>query len=99
MDLTLASGEADTPAIPTADTIGSVQVSSKNNDSDIASPFHGALMIFAFVVIMPVGLLILRVMHSVKWHAWNQGASAGVSILGTIMGIVAGSQYNRVSQL
>ncbi|KAF8850368.1 hypothetical protein BDZ45DRAFT_809191 [Acephala macrosclerotiorum] len=54
MDLTLASREADTPAIPTADTSGSVQVSSKNNDSDFASQLHAPLMIFVFVVVMPV---------------------------------------------
>lgn len=97
MDLTLASGSAGVPGIPTTDTSGTVQVSSKDSDSDFASPFHGALMIFAFVVVMPVGLLILRVMHSVKWHGLNQSVSAGMALLGTIMGLVAGAEYNRVS--
>lgn len=60
---------------------------------------HGCIMILAFVGLMPLGLLILRIMNSVKWHGLNQTLSVAVALIGTAAGIYAGSMYNRVSWL
>jgi hypothetical protein len=53
-------------------------------------------MILAFVGLMPLGLVILRIMNSVKWHGLNQALSAAVAILGVMLGIYCGTMYNRV---
>jgi len=52
-------------------------------------------MIGAFVFLMPLGILILRIFKSVKWHAINQGISVAVALLGAAMGIYIGTMYNR----
>ena len=81
MDLTKATGPGQFPSIVTADTSGTVQETDKS-DNDFTPVLHAVLMIVAFVGLMPIGLLILRVMNSVKWHAINQSLSAAVALVG-----------------
>jgi hypothetical protein len=95
MDLTKAVGTGHFPSVATADTSGTVQDTDKS-DSVFASALHAALMIIAFVVLMPIGLVILRVMNNVKWHALNQALSAVVALIGVCVGIYCGTLYNRV---
>ncbi len=58
---------------------------------------HGCIMILCFVGLMPLVVLILRIMNSVKWHGFNQALSAAIALIGTAVGIYAGTMYNRVS--
>lgn len=95
MDLTKAVGAGQFPSIVTADTSGTVQDTDESDD-DFLPALHGAFMIIAFVGLMPTGVLILRVMHSVKWHALNQTLSAAVALVGVFVGIYCGTMYNRV---
>jgi hypothetical protein len=95
MDLTKAVGEGQFPSAVTADTSGTVQVTDKT-DNDFYGALHAALMIIAFVGLMPIGLLILRVMSNVKWHALNQTLSAAVALVGVFVGIYCGTMFNRV---
>lgn len=96
MDLTLAVGSAGAPIIATADSSGTVQTSD-NDDSDWSAALHAAVMILTFVGLMPLGLLILRVLNSPKWHGINQAFSAIVALIGAALGIYAGTMYQRVS--
>jgi hypothetical protein len=97
MDLTRAVGKAGVPAgVVTSDTSGTVQTSDKT-DHDFAPPLHAAVMILAFVVLMPLGVLILRILNSPKWHGFNQALSAVVAIIGLFLGIYISTMYNRVS--
>jgi len=57
------------------------------------------IMISAFLGLMPGGILILRVMNRVKWHSINQTIASAAALIGTGIGIYAGTMYNRVSQL
>jgi Cytochrome domain of cellobiose dehydrogenase/Domain of unknown function (DUF2427) len=95
MDLTKAVGEGQFPSAVTADTSGTVQDTDKT-DNDFSGAIHAALMIIAFVGLMPIGLLILRVMNNVKWHSLNQTLSAAVALVGVFVGIYCGTMYNRV---
>jgi hypothetical protein len=95
MDLTKAVGEGQFPSAVTADTSGTVQ-DRDVTDHDFYGALHAALMIIAFAVLMPIGLLILRVMNNVKWHALNQTLSAAVALIGVFVGIYSGTMYNRV---
>lgn len=94
MDLTRAVGAGQLPSIVTADTAGTIQDTDKS-DNDFLPALHGALTIIAFVGLMPIGLLILRIMNSVKWHALNQSLSAAVALIGVFVGIYCGTLYNR----
>lgn len=95
MDLTKAVGAGQFPSVVTADTSGTVQDTDKS-DHDFLGGLHAALMIIAFVGLMPVGILILRVMNNVKWHALNQTLSTAVALVGVVVGVYCGTMYNRV---
>jgi len=53
-------------------------------------------MIFTFVALMPLGLVLLRVVESVRWHAINQTVAAILAIIGGGIGVYIGLMYNRV---
>lgn len=94
MDLTKAVGIRGIPVPATADTTGTIQTQDKT-DHDFSPALHACLMILAFVGLMPLGLVILRFMNSVKWHGLNQTLSAAVALLGVMLGIYCGTMYNR----
>ncbi|KAH7356766.1 hypothetical protein BKA65DRAFT_214470 [Rhexocercosporidium sp. MPI-PUGE-AT-0058] len=94
MDLTKAFGVKGVPAIQFADATGTVQTQD-SSDRDFAPPAHAVLMILAFVGLMPVAVMVLRILNSPKWHGVAQTASALVALIGAGVGIKAGMQYNR----
>jgi hypothetical protein len=98
IDLTQAVGAGQFPSVVTTNTPGTIQDTDKS-DNDFLPALHGALMIIAFFGLMPIGLLILRVMNNVKWHALNQSLSAIVALIGLFVGIYLGTLYNRVCRL
>lgn len=95
MDLTKAVGVGQMPFPATADSSGTVQ-DTDETDHDFSPALHACLMILAFVGLMPVGVAILRIMNSPRWHGLNQALSAGVALLGVCLGIYCGTMYNRV---
>jgi hypothetical protein len=95
MDMTKAVGASGVPVANTADTSGTVQNEIKS-DHDFSAALHACLMILAFVGLMPIGMLILRILNSVKWHGYNQALSAAVALLGAGLGVYSGTMYNRV---
>lgn len=96
MDLTKAVGVAGPPVITFADSTGTTQTQDES-DNDFGPPAHAVLMILAFVGLMPLAVLVLRVLKSPKWHGIAQTISTAVALLGTGLGIWAGLEYNRVS--
>jgi len=94
MDLTKAVGTAGVPIPATADSAGTEQTSDET-DHDFPAALHACIMILAFVGLMPLGILILRVLNSPKWHGWNQALSTVVALIGTFLGIYASTMYNR----
>ena len=94
MDLTKAVGAGSVPIPATADSAGVEQIQDKT-DRDFSAPLHACIMILAFVGLMPIGILILRVMTSPKWHGINQALSVVVALIGVCVGIYAGTMFNR----
>jgi len=94
MDLTKAFGVAGVPVALTADTAGTTQTELKN-DHDFSPALHACIMILAFVGLMPLGIMILRIFNSPKWHGWNQTLSAAIAVLGAGLGVYCGTMYNR----
>ena len=102
MDMTKATSASVTaaPQLGTAMsegvTLGDVL---KTGDRDWASIIHAAIMCIAFVIGFPLGIVALRVMGKVMWHAWVQGVAVGFVTVGTGLGLYVGTSYNRVSVL
>lgn len=96
MDLTKAVGSAAVPVPFTADSAGTTQTSDKT-DHDFSAAAHACIMILCFVGLLPMGVAILRILKSPKWHGFNQTFSAALALLGVGLGIYAGTMYNRVS--
>lgn len=94
MDLTKAVGAGSVPVPAIADSAGVTQTQDKT-DHDFSAPLHACIMILAFVGLMPIGILVLRVMDSPKWHGINQTLSVVVALIGACLGIYAGTMFNR----
>ena len=98
MDLTKAVGIGGVPVIPLNNTAGTTQTSD-TDDHDFPGAFHAVLMVGTFVGLMPLGVMLLRIFNSGKWHGINQAFSAGVALIGVFLGIYAGTMFNRVGLL
>lgn len=69
------------------------------SDFDWSGPAHAVFMGGAFVILFPLGVIFLRLVEKVRWHAWMQGTSAAIAVFGVGIGIYLGRQYNHVSRL
>lgn len=99
MDLTKAVGPAGIPDQVEVNTAGSGESSSKMDRRNIAGAVHAVVMILTFVGLLPLGVLVLRVFKSPKWHGVLQGLSLALAVVGMIIGILMGRMYNRVCLL
>jgi hypothetical protein len=73
--------------------------SSQKNDHDFSSPGHAFVMGLCFVVVLPFGILFLRVFASVKLHMFAQSFGLFLNVVGTFSGLYISKSYNRVSAL
>ncbi|KAF2813183.1 CBD9-like protein [Mytilinidion resinicola] len=64
-------------------------------DMDYIIPVHAVAMCGAFVLLYPGGVLLLRVLEKVMWHAWMQGLATIIAILGVGLGIKLSLTYNH----
>lgn len=97
MDLTKAVGPANVPDHFKASTDGSFETSNEYDKKDFSGAAHAVLMVLTFVGLLPLGVLILRVFKSPKWHGVAQGLSLAMALAGMVIGIMMGMKYNRVS--
>ncbi|KAH6674318.1 hypothetical protein B0J14DRAFT_36698 [Halenospora varia] len=97
MDMTGAVGGLGNDRVPrvaSENDPNTKQVSSKN-DHDFSAALHACIMILAFVGLMPIGVMILRVLNSPRWHGYNQALSLVVGIIGAGLGFYISTMYNR----
>lgn len=104
MDMTLAtvtSGDISKVTVPAlgtkangADIEGQIK-----NDRDVASPSHALFMVFAFLVMFPLGVFSQRVLGKIKLHSAIQAGGLLIVIIGMGLGLWAGKYYNRVRPL
>jgi hypothetical protein len=57
---------------------------------------HAVVMVGCFIGLLPLGIIFLRVMDKVRWHAANQALAAVGIVLGSGVGIYDSLRYNRV---
>lgn len=72
-------------------------VGGPNNDMDWALIIHAVLLCGSFVILFPIGVVFLRVLDKVKWHAYMQGVGLLLIIVGVGLGLGASGQYVHVS--
>ncbi|KAK3075142.1 hypothetical protein LTR53_001826 [Teratosphaeriaceae sp. CCFEE 6253] len=101
MDIAQAtSSDSSTAGIPLPDASGNYALfgatsSNSKDDNDPAPRIHGFIMCLTFVVIFPVGALILRSLQRVILHAVVQAIGLFLVCCATAGGIVISTQYNR----
>jgi hypothetical protein len=59
---------------------------------------HALLTILGYVLLMPIGALILSLLGGVRWHWLNQVLASGLAILGAGVGIYLSTLYNNLSR-
>ena len=65
--------------------------------SDGMSTAHAGVMVLVFVVLLPVGVLVLRFGDEVRWHGVLQGVSLLGGLVGAGLGVSVSFSYQRVS--
>ncbi|KIW09264.1 uncharacterized protein PV09_00187 [Verruconis gallopava] len=66
-----------------------------SRDHDFGSPAHAALMGFAFVFILPLGILALRILNRVKLHMIIQGIGLVFVTVAWLDGFYISKKYQR----
>ncbi len=74
---------------------GSALVSDKSTQNWTAI-VHAVIMVGCFIGLLPLGVIFLRVMDKVRWHAVNQALAAVGIVIGAGVGIYDSVRYNRV---
>lgn len=72
-------------------------VSGPEKDRDWSSGIHSLLMCGTFVILFPIGVVFLRLLEKVMWHAIMQGIGVVFIVIGVGLGIYVGREYNQVS--
>ncbi|PKS05755.1 hypothetical protein jhhlp_007584 [Lomentospora prolificans] len=98
IDMGSTKGTADAPEVSDDSTNqGTEPHLQKNGRWDAKSTMHAVVMILVFVVMLPLGVFILRVGNSPKWHAVNQFISLLGGLAGFALGVVTSFHYQRVT--
>ena len=70
-------------------------VGGPNNDMDWTLIIHAVFLCGSILILFPVGVVLLHVLDKVKWHAYMQGTSLLLVIVGVGLGLSASGQYVR----
>lgn len=71
--------------------------SGPKQDTDVTLIVHMVLLCGSFVLLFPTGVVFLRILDKVRWHAYIQGAGAVLIIVGVGLGLGVSGQYVHVS--
>lgn len=76
---------------------GAAKLGDPANDHDFASPAHAVFVAGAFVILLPLGTVWVRIFESVRLHWMTQVLGVFAIFIGAAVGINLSKQYNRVS--
>ncbi|KAL1962257.1 hypothetical protein VTN77DRAFT_9847 [Rasamsonia byssochlamydoides] len=96
MDMVLATGGSG--GLPTSFTtaVGSAEIGQPHHDSNWPSIIHALAICGAFVLLMPAGVIFLRVFPaSVRWHWVNQSLASILAIVGGLIGIYLSTMFTK----
>lgn len=95
LDMTRAHGTA-LPAFATTENAVASQGGAARSDEERGSTGHALLMCVGFVLILPLGIVLLK-LTSVKAHLYMQAVGLVIITIGWIIGFVISGRYQRVS--
>jgi uncharacterized membrane protein len=95
MDLMQATGNGGLP-INTFNISGAEAVKAPKTDHDYTRLAHLVLSLGAFVILFPMGYLLLRYFNSVKYHWWMQSFAILIAFVGMGEGISESLLFNKV---
>ena len=94
MNMVQAYGAA---AIPTnvSTNSGAAEVGPPSSDNDYTAIAHAVFTCIAFVIVMPLGVVFLRILERVRWHWLNQLLALSMALIGLVIGIYLSTTYNK----
>lgn len=97
MDMTKAThgGGDDAISLHNVNANAALVGSGIVTDHDLADPGHAFVMVLAWLIIFPLGVLSLRVLKNVKLHMMFQTIGLILGILGAASGFYLTTLYNR----
>ncbi|CAN9278649.1 unnamed protein product [Alternaria sp. RS040] len=100
MDMTKAtSNQTSTVNVPNGAVLSTTNNAGADekaeSDGDKVGPAHAVIMIVAFLVIFPLGAVLLRFLESVKIHGIVQGVGVITAVVGVGLGIYLSTMYNH----
>jgi hypothetical protein len=94
MDMTAAAGQG-APPLGLVSSMGTKNLGG-HSDWNVAETGHVYVMLFAWIIIFPLGFFFVRVLERVRLHMVFQSVGAVLVLVGMICGIVITGYYNRV---
>ena len=89
-----ATGDAVVPNNATG-TTGTKEITGPHSDNDYTAIAHAIFTCGAFVILMPLGIIFLRILEKVRWHWVNQVLAFTVAFLGGGIGVYLSTTYNK----
>lgn len=100
MDLVQATGDPGIDSTVSLESSSGVRTGDRSeHDHNYPTLVHAVLMVVTYLGVMPLGIIILRVINSVKWHGLNQALAVVLAIVGVFVGIYAGTFFNRSNNI
>ncbi|KAJ5610656.1 hypothetical protein N7510_007375 [Penicillium lagena] len=95
VDMVHATGGSGGLPISYTTAAGS-SLASTTSDSNWPSIIHALCLCGAFILLMPSGVILLRVYpKSVRWHWVNQTISTGLSLIGIVIGFYLSTMFTK----
>ncbi|KAF7157301.1 hypothetical protein CNMCM5623_001424 [Aspergillus felis] len=96
MDMTRATGGSGGLPDSYTSSIGASLVGGVSNDSNWPAVIHAVAVCGAFILLMPTGVVLLRVAPgSVRWHWVNQTVASVIAIIGILIGFWLSTMYTK----
>ena len=93
MNMVQALGVASVPTEFSMNT-GSAENGSPHSDNDWTAIAHAVVVSVAFVLLMPMGSIFLRILEKIRWHWINQLLAFSVAFIGAAIGAYLSTTYN-----
>ncbi|MCJ1418914.1 hypothetical protein MMC32_005265 [Xylographa parallela] len=94
MNMIQAYGAAAVPTNVSTNS-GAAEVGPPSSDNDYTAIAHAVFTCIAFVIMMPLGVIFLRILERVRWHWINELLALLVAFIGLVIGIYLSTTYNK----
>lgn len=96
MDMVRATGGSGTLPASYSTSVGSVLNGGISSDGNWPSVIHALCLCGALIVLMPTGVVFLRISPgSVRWHWLNQSLAAIIAGIGIVIGFYLSTMYTK----